>query len=114
MGAVRRTAERLDERSRDCNASELLRQLGTRTVAAVSGLRVTIHPDGVTLPVHAGYRVTIHLAANDTYTVRRVFERGGRRWVKGEEVGVYCDQVSDAAYRASCYVNVPFGAHAAR
>lgn len=63
----------------------------------------------MTLPVHQGYRVEIDLAANDTYTVRRVFTRGAKTWIKGERTDVYCDEVGEVAYQASCYVNVEFG-----
>jgi len=66
----------------------------------------------IDLPVSSGYRVTVDLAADDTYTVRRVFTRGSRQWVKGEVTGVYCDQVGEAAYLASCFRNAEFGGRA--
>jgi len=94
-----------------CDAAELVAQIGRMNVLAVSGGRVGVRDTGVTLPVGRGYRVTVDLAPNDTYTVRRVFVRGRKVWVKGEETDVYCDEVGDAAYRASCFVNVPFGEH---
>ena len=46
---------------------------------------------------------------NDTYVVRRVYTRAGRVTVKGQQYTVYCDEVGEVAYQASCFVNVPFG-----
>ena len=59
--------------------------------------------DGIELPVSAGYSVRIHLTGCDDYTVERVFKRGAKEWIKGRRVRVYCDQLSEAAYRASCF-----------
>jgi hypothetical protein len=92
----------------ECDARTLIEQIGPRTVLAISGGRVLVRDTGITLPVSSGYKVTVDLAANDTYTVRRIFTRAGRVWVKGERSGVYCDQVGEAAYEASCYKNVAF------
>lgn len=97
---------------RDCDTRELIHQIGLINIRAISGGRITHRPTGITLPVAYGYKVTIDLNADDTYTVRRVFQRGPRTWVKGEETSVYCDQVGDSAYRASCFVNVEFGQEA--
>jgi len=72
-------------------------------VLAISGGRVLRRESGVTLPVASGYRVTVDLAWNDTYTVRRVFERAGKTWIKGERREVYCDEVGKVAYVASCF-----------
>ena len=93
---------------RDCDARTLVDQIGRRTVLGISGGRIITRPTGITLPVSSGYCVTVDLAANDTYTVRRVFKRGPKTWIKGEQAGIYCDQVGDAAYRASCFRNVKF------
>lgn len=93
---------------RECNASELVRHIGGRNVFAISGGRIGIRTTGVTLPVSAGYSVTVDLAGNDTYTVRRIFKRGQKIWIKGEVTDVYCEEVGEVAYRASCYVNVDF------
>ncbi len=94
---------------RPCNATELAAQIGRRNILAISGGRIRVRETGITLPVAHGYRVDIDLAANDTYTVRRVFARGAKQWVKGERTGVYCEDVGETAYQASCYVNVDFG-----
>jgi hypothetical protein len=94
---------------------ELLDQISMMNVFAISGGRrgVMRDEDGevtdLILPVAYGYRVRISLAANDTYTVRREFVRGGKIYEKGRQEDVYCDEVGEVAYRASCYVNVEFG-----
>lgn len=86
-----------------CNHQQLLRQIAPMTLMAISGRRVERRLTGVTLPVSNGYSVTIDVAANDTYIVRRVFKRGAKSWVKGERTGVYAEDVSEAAYYASCF-----------
>lgn len=80
-------------------------------LAAISGGRATYHGTGITLPVGQGYYVTIDLAANDTYVVRRCFKRRGVLNVKGEQTEVYAEEVGETAYVASCYVNREFGGH---
>jgi hypothetical protein len=94
---------------RDCNTAELVAQIGRGNLAAISGLRVVNRDTGVTLPVGNGYSVTVDLDWDDTYVVRRVFKRGPKVWVKGERRNVYCDEVGEVAYKASCFRNVPFG-----
>jgi hypothetical protein len=92
---------------------ELLAQIGRINVLCISGGRATLNEDGVlVLPVGKGYSVEIELTAWDDYTVRRVYKRGAKRWVKGELSGIYCDQIGEIAYQASCFVNVPFGQEA--
>src|SRR6266576_1309194 len=86
-----------------CDNEELVRQVGTGNILAISGGRVLVRESGLTLPVSNGYSVEVDLAADDTYVVRRVFTRAGKRWVKGERTNVYCDQVGELAYRASCF-----------
>jgi hypothetical protein len=90
---------------RDLDVDALLAQIGRGNVLAISGGRVRLTETGIVLPVAAGYRVEIDLEANDTYTVRRVFVRGARRFVKVERTNVYCDEVGEIAYRASCYLD---------
>jgi len=98
----------------------LIQQIGMRNVGAISGGRVGVYkPEGecveVELPVSAGYLVRITLAWDDTYTVERVLRRRakGKSYkeskVLGRVDGVYCDQVGEVAYYASCYKNVKFG-----
>lgn len=94
-----------------CDIDELLRQIGRMNILAISGGRILRRETGVTLPVGAGYSVTVDLTAGDDYVVRRVFKRGAKTWVKGEQDGVYCDQVGEAAYQASSFRSNPFGGH---
>ena len=90
---------------RDCDTRELIAQIGRGNVLAISGGRVIHRPSGVTLPVAHGYHVSVDLAANDTYTVQRLFKRGAKVWVKKEWTEVYCDEVGEIAYQASCYLD---------
>jgi hypothetical protein len=100
---------------RSFSADELLRQLGGMNVLAISGGRVTVVNDSdgetvqVLLPVGNGYRVSIQLGWDDTYTVSRQFVRSGKVSDKGTIDGVYCEIVGEVAYQASCFRNVEFG-----
>lgn len=87
----------------ECDARTLVQQIGGMNLMAISGSRVRVRKTGITMPVSNGYSVTIDLAAGDTYTVRRIFKRGSQTWVKGERTNVYCDEVGEAAYYASCF-----------
>lgn len=90
-------------------------QIGFPNMLAISGGRWGNHGTGITLPVGRGYSVTVDLAGNDTYTIRRVFTRRRRGdlvptvYIKGELSGVYCEELGATAYEASCFVNVVFG-----
>lgn len=92
-------------------AQELLNQIGRATILAISGGRVRYAGNAIVLPVSNGYSVEIYLDPTDTYTVARVFTRGMKRWIKGKIDNVYCDQISDIAYEASCFRSNDFGAH---
>jgi len=98
---------------RECDHRQLLAQIGRMNVLAISGGRVRVRPTGIDLPVSNGYSVTIDLAADDTYTVRRVFKRGAKVWDKGTMTGVYAEEVGEVAYRASCFRSDEFGERAA-
>ncbi len=79
-------------------------QIGRMNVLAISGGRVKPTADGIVLPVAHGYTVEVDYDEGfDTYVVRRVFTRASKRFVKGVVSGVYCDEVGEIAYRASCY-----------
>jgi hypothetical protein len=84
-----------------------LQHIGRMNVLAISGGRVqVIDETTISLPVHYGYSVEVKLnEAQDLYEVRRIFRRGAKRWIKGEQLGVYCDEVGEVAYRASCYLD---------
>jgi hypothetical protein len=100
------------------DAKQTLGQIGTMTVLAISGGRVNALRNskgdtvGVNLPVSRGWGVNVLLHPNDTYTVQRTYTRSGTTTVKGQEDGIHADQISDTAYKAGMYVNVPFGDHA--
>jgi len=100
---------------RPFSAEELSKQLGMNLLA-VSGGRIKAYTNEdneviqVELPVAYGYSVRIELAWDDTYTVSRVYSRGGKTTVKGSVEGIYCDQVGEVAYQASLYIsNKEFG-----
>lgn len=80
-----------------------LHQIGRGNLLAISGGRYKQMDGCVLLPVAAGYYVSIELEPNDTYTVRRMFKRGAKVWKKGEVTDVYCDELGETCYRASCY-----------
>lgn len=99
---------------RTCDAREVLSQIGTMTVLAVSGGRVSVirdnegEPIGVSLPCGTNRTVEVTLSFWDTYTVRRyrTIVNGARRGesiVEHEATDIYCDQISEAVYTASCW-----------
>ena len=98
--------ENKSQEFRPCDISETLAQLGRNNLLAISGGRVIKRDSGVTLPVSNGYSVTIDLAWNDTYTVRRVFTRSGKETIK-ELVNVYAEDLPEVAYFASCFRSHP-------
>ena len=104
---------------RPFNEDELIAQIGRMNIFAISGGRVGVdkNDDGETikveLPVSNGYRVSIGLNWNDTWTVSREFVRAGKVSNKGTLENVYADQVGEVAYQASCFRNVKFGEVAA-
>lgn len=82
---------------------EIVRQIGRMNVMSISGGRVRAIENGVELPVSNGYKVRVHLSPSDTYVVERVFSRGLKEWIKGSRSEVYCHEVGQAAYYASCF-----------
>jgi hypothetical protein len=80
-------------------------QIGKMNVAAISGGRVCHTDYGVYLPVSRGYWVSVHLASDDTYIVRRVIYRNHTGKVKEEWRNVYADMVGEIAYQASLFDN---------
>jgi hypothetical protein len=94
-------------------ANELLNQIGPMNIMAISGGRKVLNGGVLVLPVANGYSVEIEYnEGSDTYTVRRVFTRGIKRWIKGEVTEVYCDQVGEIAYQAHAFRSYEFGAAA--
>lgn len=105
---------------REMVPQQTLQQIGIANVLSISGGRwhmdeyvMSERYGDIILPVSSGYRVRISLAANDTYTVTREMKRGSKMFVKGVQTDVYCDEIGEVAYLASCYKNVDFGAHKA-
>lgn len=93
--------------ARPMDPTTTLKQIGSMTVLAISGGRVTVESEGgIILPVSNGYSVRITLAANDTYTVERIFRRGTKVTLRTVD-NVYCDELSDVAYYASCFRSHP-------
>ena len=94
---------------RPFDENELISQIGRMNVVAISGGRVgvIVNDEGETveihLPVSNGYRVSIKLGWDDTYTVSRQFVRKGTVSDKGTIEGVYCTEIGEVAYQASCF-----------
>ena len=87
----------------------ILDQIGFWNVGAISGGRVQASENGVILPVGYGYKVAVELAGDDTYTVKRVYQKAAliKEWVVE---GVYNDNVGEVAYQASLFrSNKEFG-----
>jgi hypothetical protein len=112
------------EKGRPFDVDTVLAQIGRWNVGAISGGRVYIDGESynasskttqqIELPVGYGYRVRILLGWDDTYTVQRVIvkntKNGIKETIKGSVEGVYCDQVGEVAYQASCFrSNETFG-----
>lgn len=99
---------------RQCDPKVLRDQIGMMTVMAVSGgrwgsIRTSDGESiGIILPCGTNRSVEVTLSFWDTYTVRRYRQvvRGERRGddiVEHEATNVYCDQISEAVYSASCW-----------
>ena len=103
------------QEGRPFNEDELIDQIGRMNIYAISGGRVGITKNDqgetveVELKVGKGYRVSISLGWDDTWTVSRQFVRKGVVSDKGTLENVYCEQVGEIAYKASCFRNVQFG-----
>lgn len=99
---------------RPFDTNELIAQIGYWNVMSISGGRVTniVNDEGETvqvlLPVSSGYRVSVELDWNDTWIVKRQYVRKGVVTDKAIINDVYCDDVGEVAYQASCYKNVHF------
>jgi hypothetical protein len=91
------------------DAKQLLNQIGRVNLLCISGGRSRFTGDTLILPVGSGYTVEITLDPSDTYTVRRVFTRGIKRWIKGEVKDVYADEVGEIAYEAHAFRSYEFG-----
>lgn len=90
------------------DAHETLAQIGTLTRLAVSGGRAELYADAVILPCGTNRRVEVRLNAADLYDVFRTRlivngPRRGERVTESEQFDVYCDQLSEAVYRAGTW-----------
>jgi hypothetical protein len=96
-------------------ARTLLDQIGRATVLAVSGGRWNIADNGaLRLPVGSGYHVEVdYNEGSDDYTVRRVFIRDAKRFIKGSVANVYCDEISEMVWQAHAYRSDHFPNHGA-
>lgn len=83
--------------------AEIASQIGRMNILSISGGRVRAIENGIELPVGSGFTVRIELTAMDDYTVTRIFKRAGKEFVHGTREGVYCDEVSEMAYRAGMF-----------
>ena len=89
----------------------MMDQIGERTLLAVSGGRYIVRDsETLRLPAGSGYHVDIRYnRGQDLYEVTRAFVRDGITHAKGTRTGIFCDQLAETVWDASCYVNVPFG-----
>lgn len=91
------------------NHNTTLSQIGRMNIFAISGGRVRTLGETLVLPVSNGYSVEVDLdEGSDTYTVRRVFTRSGKRSIKGEQTYVYCEELGEIAYQASSFRSYEF------
>lgn len=108
------TIPNINREGRTCDPTEIIRQIGKMNLWAISGGRWGSLYDneqnaiGVWLPCGRGRMVEISLDFDDTYRVRCVRRvlRGAQRnqgIIETEAVGIYCDQVGEVAYQASCW-----------
>lgn len=89
--------------------TQMCEQIGRMTILGVSGgRRVMIDENTLELPCGKGYHVRItYSAVPDLYTVTRYFRRGTKEWNKGSVDRVFCDQLSEVVWIASCFVSYP-------
>jgi len=108
-----KTDDRIRE-GRACDPRTVAEQIGVMTILAISGGRILVIRDadgesiGIAFPCGESRTVEVTLDFSDTYTVRRY-----RQIVRGERRGefvtefhaddIYCDQVAEVAYNASCW-----------
>lgn len=107
--------QRLEDRQgRYCDTDTVLSQIGKATVFGVSGGKVVVvrdtegDPIGVILPCGGNRAVEVVLNFLDLYDVRRVrlITSGNDRGsvvVEHEVTDLYCDQLAESVWRASCW-----------
>jgi hypothetical protein len=87
---------------------DMVDQIGRMNLLAILGGQVIRMSKGVRLPVSSGISVVIELNGNDTYTVKRAsscarFGAVETIYDHGQRTEVYCEQLAETAYVASCY-----------
>jgi hypothetical protein len=93
----------VDDTGRDLDPAQLLRQIGGNLLAVSGGRWIPYGFSSIRFPCGAGFEVLVTLEADDTYTVRRLFKRGADWFLHGELTNVYCDDISERVYFASCF-----------
>jgi hypothetical protein len=100
---------------RSCDPSVIARQIGAANILAISGGPVfpifsseSNDRVGLRLPIDGTRRIDVILDWSDTYSVRRIrtITKGSQRGqdvVEFERSDVYCDEVGEVAYAASCW-----------
>ena len=100
---------------RPCDLHELMAQIGKMNIFAVSGGRTVAIQNaegeqvGLLMPCGKNRAVEVVLDWMDTYTVRRVrmvtagADKGTIK-VEAETEGVYCTEIGEAVYQASCWL----------
>jgi len=109
---------RIQQEGRECSPETLIAQMGRMNLFAISGGKfAVIHdkqdsvPCGIIMPCGGNRAVEIVLNWMDLYTVRRVryITAGANKGdvVVEQELGemVYCTEVGEVAYQASCWNN---------
>ena len=82
----------------------ICQQIGMGNILSISGGKVIPTETGIALPVSNGYTVHVEYDEGwDDYIVSRVFKRGDKEFIKGRIDHVYCDQLSELAYRAGMF-----------
>jgi hypothetical protein len=99
---------------RECDPTEIIRQIGKWNLLAISGGLWGAIKDsegyevGVFMPCSRNRMVEVILDFSDTYTVKRtrrvlVGANAGTTITEYETSFIYCDQVGEVAYQASCW-----------
>ena len=111
-------AETVIREGRELDPKILLTQMGHMNVFAISGGRGSVinytdsegetYPIGVSFPVAQNRSVEVTLDWTDLYLVRRIRkvvsgQAKGSEVVEAEHYGVFCEEVGDVAYFASCW-----------
>lgn len=105
---------RIEQDARPCDPKVIIQQMGVPTFFAVCGGKWTavVNKDnetvGVLMPTSGSRMVEVILDWMDTYTVRRtrIVTHGDKRGdivVESETQMVYCDQLNEVVWQASCW-----------